>query len=81
MKDRRIDHINNVIQPRDVEQFIRSCYLNINWDLSDKEFDGYIEHIRKQAFENWYAEEDLQKVISDWKDIANNMEGLTIDFS
>lgn len=81
MKDRRIDHINNVIQPRDVEQFIRSCYLNINWDLSDKEFDGYIDHIRKQAFENWYAEEDLEKVIADWKDIASNMEGLTIDFS
>ena len=79
MKDRRIDHINNVIQPRDVEQFIRSCYLNIHWDLSDKEFDGYIDHIRKQAFENWYAEEDLQKVIADWKDIASKMEGLTIN--
>ena len=25
------------------------------------------------------TEEDLQKVIEDWKDIANNMEGLTIN--
>ena len=79
MKDKRIEHINNVIQPRDVDQFIRSCYLNIHWDLSNKEFDGYINHVRKQVYENWYTEEDLEKVIADWKDIASNMEGLSIN--
>lgn len=79
MKDKRIEHINNVIQPRDVDQFIRSCYLNLHWDLSNEEFDGYIDHVRKQVYENWYTEEDLEKVIADWKDIASNMEGLTIN--
>ena len=43
-------------------------------------FDEYIERIREQAFKNWYTEEDLQKVISDAKDIANDMDVLTIDF-
>ncbi len=79
MKDKRIEHINNVIQPRDIDQFIRSCYLNLHWDLSNKEFNDYIDHVRKQVYENWYAEEDLEKVITDWKDIANNMKGLTIN--
>ena len=78
MKDKKIEHINNVIQPRDVDQFIRSCYLNLHWDLSNEEFNGYIDHVRKQAYENWYTEEDLEKVIADWKDIAVGLDWLTI---
>ena len=81
MKDKRIDHINNVIQPRDVDQFIRTFYLNQNWDISNEELEKYLWRIREQAYENWYAEEEYQKVISDAKDIANDMDGLTIDFS
>ena len=70
MKDKRIERINNVIQPRDVDQFIRSCYLNLHWDLSDKEFDGYIDHVRKQVYENWYTEEDLGKIIEYAKELS-----------
>ena len=70
MKDKRIEHINNVIQPRDVDQFIRSCYLNLHWELSDKEFDGYIDHVRKQVYENWYTEEDLGKIIEYAKELS-----------
>ena len=44
-------------------------------------FDEYIEHIREQAFKNWYAEEDLQKIIADWKEIAKSLDGLTMDFN
>ena len=81
MKDKRIEHINNVIQPRDIEQFIRTCYLNLHGNISSKEFDDYIDRIRKQAFENWYTEEDIEKIIVDGKDIASNMEGLTINLN
>jgi hypothetical protein len=31
------------------------------------------------VFENWYTEDDLEKIIKDWKEIANNLEGLTIN--
>ena len=30
MKDKRLEHIKNVIQPWDENQFIRTCYLNLN---------------------------------------------------
>ena len=78
MKDKRLEHIHNVIQPRDEDQFIRSCYLNIHWDLSNKEFDGYINHVRKQVYENWYTEEDLEKCIQTGKEIAATLDGLEI---
>ena len=81
MKDKRIEHIHNVIQPRDVDQFIRSCYLNLHWDLPNEELEKYLWHVREQAYNNWYAEEEYQKVISDAKDIASNLEGLTINFN
>ena len=66
MKDKRLEHIKNVIQPWDENQFIRTCYLNLNWDewmVTNKMFNEYIERIREQAFKNWYAEEDLQKIM------------------
>ena len=84
MKDKKLEHIHNVIQPWDVNQFIRTCYLNLNWDewmVTNKMFDEYIERIREQAFKNWYAEEDLQKIIADWKEIAKSLDGLTMNFN
>lgn len=81
MKDKRLEHIHNVIQPRDEDQFIRTFYLNQNWDISNEELEKYLWHVREQAYENWYAEEEYQKVISDAKEIANNLEGLTINFN
>lgn len=84
IKDRRLEHIKNVIQPRDVEQFIRTCYLNRNWDeglVTNAQFDEYIHRIRARVFENWYTEEDLQKCIADWKDIAADLDWLTMDFN
>lgn len=81
MKDKRIDHINNVIQPRDVDQFIRTFYLNQHGDISNEELEQYLSRIRERAYENWYAEEEFQKVIADWKDIAADLDWLTMDFS
>ena len=84
LKDRRLEHIKNVIQPRDVEQFIRTCYLNRNWDeglITNEQFGEYIHRIRARVFENWYTEEDLQQVIADAKDIAADLDGLTINFN
>ena len=79
MKDKRIDLINNVIQPRDVDQFIRTFYLNQNWDISNEELEQYLWRIRERVYENWYTEEEFQKVIEDAKDIAKNLEGLSIN--
>ena len=79
MKDKRLEHIHNVIQPRDEDQFIRTFYLNQNWDISNEELEKYLWRVREQAYENWYAEEEFQKVISDAKEIASNLEGLTIN--
>ena len=62
-----LEHIYNVIKPRDTDQFIRYCYLNLHGDISDKEFDDYISHVRREVFENWYTEDDLEKIIKDWK--------------
>ena len=42
-------------------------------------FDEYIERISEQSFKNWYAEEDLQKIIADWKEIAKSLDGLEIN--
>ena len=81
MKDKKLEHIENVIKPWDVNQFIRYCYLNLNWDewmVTNKQFDEYISRLRKQVYENWYTEEDLEKIIKDWKEIAGNLDGLTI---
>jgi hypothetical protein len=81
MKDKRLEHIHNVIQPWDENQFIRTCYLNLNWDewmVTNQQFDEYISRLRKQVYENWYTEEDLEKVIKDWREIAGNLDGLTI---
>ena len=79
MKDKRIEHIHNVIQPRDEDQFIRTFYLNQNWDISNEELEKYLWRVRERVYENWYAEEEFQKVIEDAKDIANNLEGLSIN--
>ena len=46
-----LEHIYNVIKPRDTDQFIRYCYLNLHGDISDKEFDDYISHVRREVFE------------------------------
>ena len=81
MKDKKLEHIENVIKPWDVNQFIRYCYLNLNWDewmVTNQQFDEYISRLRKQVYENWYTEEDLEKIIKDWKEIAGNLDGLTI---
>ena len=81
MKDKKLEHIENVIKPWDVNQFIRYCYLNLNWDewmVTNQQFDEYISRLRKQVYENWYTEEDLEKVIKDWREIAGNLDGLTI---
>jgi len=79
MKDKRLDHIHNVIQPWDEDQFIRTFYLNQHGDISNDELEHYLSRVRERAYENWYAEEEFQKVISDAKDIANWLEGLTIN--
>ncbi len=42
----------------------------LRWMVTNKMFDEYIERIREQSFKNWYAEEDLQTIIADWKEIA-----------
>ena len=79
-----LKHIQNVIEPWDADQFIRYCYLNLNWDewmVNNKDFDEYIKRVREQVYKNWYAEEDLQKCISDWKTIAASLDGLTMDFN
>ena len=47
--------------------------------VNNKDFDEYIKHIREQVYKNWYAEEDLQKIIQDWKTIAASLDGLTMD--
>ena len=81
MKDKKLEHIENVIKPWDVNQFIRYCYLNLNWDewmVTNQQFDEYISRLRKQVYENWYTEEDLEKIIKDWKGIAGNLDSLTI---
>jgi hypothetical protein len=81
MKDKKLEHIENVIKPWDANQFIRYCYLNLNWDewmVTNKQFDEYISRLRKQVYENWYTEEDLEKIIKHWKEIAGNLDGLTI---
>ena len=79
-----LKHIQNVIEPWDSDQFIRYCYLNLNWDewmINNKDFDEYIKRIREQVYKNWYTEEDLQKCISDGKTIASTLDWLTMDFS
>ena len=84
MKDKRLEHIHNVIQPWDENQFIRTCYMNLNWDewmVTNKMFDEYIERIREQAFKNWYAEEDLQTIIANWKEIAKSLDSLEINLN
>jgi hypothetical protein len=81
MKDKRLEHIKNVIQPWDENQFIRICYLNLNWDeglVTNAQFDEYIQSLRAKVFENWYTEEDLEKIISYWKAIAMTMDGLDL---
>ena len=55
MKDKRLEHIKNVIQPWDENQFIRICYMNLNWDeglVTNAQFDEYIDSIRAKVFEN-----------------------------
>ena len=46
--------------------------------VTNKMFDEYIERIREQSFKNWYAEEDLQKIIVAWKEIAKSLDWLDI---
>lgn len=81
MKDKRLDHIHNVIQPWDVNQFIRTFYLNATESkmVSDEELEKYLWRVRERVYENWYAEEDFQKVIADAKEIANELDGLEIN--
>lgn len=79
MKDKRIEHIHNVIQPRDEDQFIRTFYLNQNWDISNEELEKYLWRVREQVYANGYAEEEYQKVIADAKEIANWLDGLDIN--
>ena len=47
--------------------------------ITDKEFEDYINHIRPYAFENWYTEEDLQKCIKVWDELADRVNGLEIN--
>ena len=82
MKDKKLEHIHNVIKPWDVEQFIRMCYIDTKWMgeiIDDKEVERYFSRVREAVYENWYAEEDLEKCIKDWKEIAKNMNGLEIN--
>ena len=79
MKDKRLDHIHNVIQPRDEDQFIRTFYLNQHGDISNEELEHYLWRVRERVYENWYAEEEFQKVIADAKEIANWLDGLDIN--
>ena len=56
--------------------------MNLNWDewmVTNKMFDEYIERIREQAFKNWYAEEDLQTIIANWKEIVKSLDSLEIN--
>lgn len=47
--------------------------------IDDKEVERYFSRVREAVYENWYAEEDLEKCIKDWKEIAKNMNGLEIN--
>ena len=49
------------------------------WMVTNEQFDEYIHRIRARVFENWYTEEDLQKIIADWKEIAKELDGLDIN--
>lgn len=51
------------------------------WMVTNEQFDEYIHRIRARVFENWYTEEDLQKCIADGKDIAADLDWITMDFS
>lgn len=56
--------------------------MNLKWDewmVTNKMFAEYIERIREQAFKNWYAEEDLQTIIANWKEIAKSLDSLEIN--
>ena len=75
-----LKHINELIKPRDVWQFIRTCYLINKWMISNEKFDSYISRIRKQVIENWYTENDLTEIINEWKKLALEQEWLTINF-
>ena len=79
MKDKKLQRIEEVISPWDANQLLRTCYLKKTWMITDKEFEDYINHIRPYAFENWYTEEDLQKCIKVWDELAEHIEGLTIN--
>ena len=79
MKDKKLQRIEEVISPWDANQLLRTCYLKKTWMITDKEFEDYINHIRPYAFENWYTEEDLQKCIKVWDELAEHVEGLTIN--
>ena len=82
MKDKRLEHIKNVIQPWDENQFIRICYMNLDWDkamITNAQFDEYIHRIRAKVFENWYTEEDLEQIIADGKEIAAGLDGLKVN--
>ena len=52
MKDKRLDHIHNVIQPWDEDQFIRTFYLNQHGDISNDELEHYLSRVRERAYEN-----------------------------
>ena len=83
MKDKRLEHIKNVIQPWDENQFIRTFYLNATESkmVSDEELEKYLGRVRERVYENGYAEEDYQKVIADAKEIANGLDGLDINLN
>ena len=82
MKDKKLEHIHNVIKPWDVEQFIRMCYIDTKWMgeiIDDKEVERYFSRVREAVYKNWYTEKDLEKCIKDWKAIAMTMDGLEIN--
>ena len=81
--DKKLEHIGNVIKPWDVNQFIRTFYLNATESkmVSDEELEKYLGRVRERVYENGYAEEDYQKVIADAKAIANGLDGLDINLN
>jgi len=81
MEYKKLNRIRTVIKPRDADQFVRNSYFYINGDISENDYNGYIERIKEQIFENWYTQEDLETIKTYWRELAENMDWITIDFS
>ena len=49
--------------------------------VDDKEVERYFSRVCEAVYENWYAEEGLEKCIKDWKEIAAGLNGLNMNLN